>query len=193
MNTLIILPNSLSSSSPIFDFPNPKPNFSPKLPSISSNFHLFRSLLLHQNPFLKMNRAISLNNSVNASEDEFCGDDLVIEASLTRILPPALTLEHGVVALKDALQEFKLNPPNSASGLIRFQVAVPPSANALDWFCCQPEASGVFPQFYLSKQSKNPTCESAFFSKTHGVFGIGAAVSFRQSPSRSDEWNSFRR
>uniref|UniRef100_A0A803L7K1 Mandelate racemase/muconate lactonizing enzyme C-terminal domain-containing protein n=1 Tax=Chenopodium quinoa TaxID=63459 RepID=A0A803L7K1_CHEQI len=140
-----------------------------------------------------MNRAINLNNSVNASEDEFCGDDLVVEASLTRILPPALTLEHGVVALKDALQEFKLNPPSSASGLIRFQVAVPPSANALDWFCCQPEASGVFPQFYMSKQSKNPTRESAFFNKTRGVFGIGAAVSFRQSSSRSDEWNSFRR
>ncbi|XP_021756609.1 protein PHYLLO, chloroplastic-like [Chenopodium quinoa] len=83
--------------------------------------------------------------------------------------------------------------PNSACGQIRFQVAVPPSANALDWFCCQPEASVVFPQFYMSKQSKIPTRESAFFNKTRGVFGIGAAVSFRQSSSRSDEWNSFRR
>uniref|UniRef100_A0A803MF39 Uncharacterized protein n=1 Tax=Chenopodium quinoa TaxID=63459 RepID=A0A803MF39_CHEQI len=108
MNTPLILPNYLTSSSPIFNFPNPKPNLSPKLPSLSFNFHLFRSLLLHQNPFLKMNRAINLNNSVNALEDEFCGDDLVVEASLTRILPPALTLEHGVAALKDALQEFKL-------------------------------------------------------------------------------------
>lgn len=57
-------------------------------------------------------------------EDEHSGDDLVIEASLTRILPPALTLEHGLVALKDALHEFKLNPPSSTSGFIRFQVLI---------------------------------------------------------------------
>ncbi|XP_048503546.1 protein PHYLLO, chloroplastic isoform X4 [Beta vulgaris subsp. vulgaris] len=196
MNTRIIPPNCLSSPSPIFKFHKPKPNLSPKLPSSSTNFHFFRSLLLHQNTilnFLQVNRAIHLNNSFNAMEDEHSGDDLVIEASLTRILPPALTLEHGLVALKDALHEFKLNPPSSTSGFIRFQVAVPPSVNALDCFCCQPDSSEVFPQFYMSKHFENLTHESAFFSKTHGVFGIGAAISFIQSPSSSDEWNSFRR
>lgn len=138
---------------------------------------------------------MNVNNLVNPSEDQSSvnGDDLVIEASLTRILPPALTLELGLESLKDALQELKLNPPSSTSGFIRFQVAVPPHANALEWFCCQPESSGVFPQFYMSKQSENPNRDSAFFSKTHGVFGIGAAVSFRHSPSSCDEWNSFRR
>lgn len=70
---------------------------------------------------------------------------------------------------------------------------MPPSANSLNWFCCQPESTGVFPQFYISKQLDNPTCESALYSKTHGVFGIGAAVSFLQSPSKTDEWNLFRR
>ncbi|XP_056697055.1 protein PHYLLO, chloroplastic isoform X3 [Spinacia oleracea] len=218
MNTRIIHPNSLSSPSPIFNFPNPKSTISPKLPYSPPNFHFFRSLILHKTPNFKVTRAIHLNNSVEASEDdescgddlvtraihlnnsveaseddESCGDDLVIEASLTRILPPALTLQHGIESLKDALQEFKLNPPNSASGLIRFEVAVPPGAYALDWFCCQPESPGVFPQFYMSKQLENSTDKSAFFSKTHGVFGMGSAVSFRQSFSGSDEWNSFRR
>ncbi|CAO2820404.1 unnamed protein product [Amaranthus hypochondriacus] len=193
MNNRILNQNFPNSASPIFHFRKPKPFLSPKLPSSSSNFYLFRSLLFHQTSIIKVNRDMNTNKIVNSFGIESYDDDLVIEASLTRILPPALTLEHGIVALKDALQEFKLHPPSSSSGLIRFQVAVPPSANSLNWFCCQPESTGVFPQFYISKQLDNPTCESALYSKTHGVFGIGAAVSFLQSPSKTDEWNLFRR
>ncbi|KAL9246308.1 hypothetical protein vseg_019859 [Gypsophila vaccaria] len=126
------------------------------------------------------------NDNDNDNENE----ELAIECSVTKTLPPALTLHHALLALQDALLEFRLHLPVSPSGFVRFQVAVPPTASALSWFCCQPESSGVFPHFYMCKQSEN---ESASTSKARGVFGIGAAVCFRQSSFKSDKWNTFRR
>ncbi|MBA0828474.1 hypothetical protein Goarm_013146 [Gossypium armourianum] len=105
-------------------------------------------------------------------------DDLVVETCITRTLPPALTLEHGLQSIKQAVEELKFNPPCAASGVLRFQVAVPPSAKALNWFCSQPESSAVFPMFFLSKETISPTCKSLYLNKVRGVFGIGAAISF---------------
>ncbi|XP_022776661.1 protein PHYLLO, chloroplastic isoform X3 [Durio zibethinus] len=69
--------------------------------------------------------------------------DLMMETCITRTLPPALTLEHGLQGIKEVVEELKLNPPCSSSGVLRFQVAVPPSAKALNcswsfwnWSCC---------------------------------------------------------
>lgn len=131
------------------------------------------------------------DDSVVVPGDE-CGD-LVIEACLTRTLAPALTLEHGLQSLQEAVQDLKLNPPSCTSGMIRFEVAVPPSANACEWFCSQPGTSGVFPQFYICKELEKTPHQSALASKNYGIFGIGAAVDFRQSSFSSGDWNSFRR
>ncbi|XP_049363348.1 protein PHYLLO, chloroplastic isoform X2 [Solanum verrucosum] len=59
------------------------------------------------------------------------------------------------------------------------EVAVPPSAKSLNWFCCQPESSGVFPQFFLSKEKQNPSYKSVEMGHTRGIFGIGAAINLK--------------
>lgn len=48
--------------------------------------------------------------------------DLVVETCITRTLPPALTLEHGLRSIREAVEQLKLDPPSSTSGLLRFQV-----------------------------------------------------------------------
>ncbi|XP_022776671.1 protein PHYLLO, chloroplastic isoform X13 [Durio zibethinus] len=119
--------------------------------------------------------------------------DLMMETCITRTLPPALTLEHGLQGIKEVVEELKLNPPCSSSGVLRFQVAVPPSAKALNWFCSQPESSGVFPLFFLSKEMNSPTCKSLYLNTARGVFGIGAAVSFTNSSCVPGELGSIKR
>lgn len=66
---------------------------------------------------------------------------------------------------------------------------MPPSAKALNWFCSQPESSAVYPLFFISKDTENPSLKSLYVNETRGVFGIGAAVyytpsSFSSSSSR---------
>lgn len=81
----------------------------------------------------------------------------------------------------------------SAMLLLYLQVAVPPSAKALNWFCSQPESSGVFPLFFLSKEMNSPTCKSLYLNTARGVFGIGAAVSFTNSSCAPAEQSSIKR
>lgn len=77
--------------------------------------------------------------------------------------------------------------------IVALQVAVPPTAKALNWFCCQPEMSAVFPLFFLSKEMKNPTCSSLYLNQNRGVFGIGSAIYFTQSSSDPRDLNSIKR
>ncbi|KAM0961461.1 hypothetical protein ACFX2J_020652 [Malus domestica] len=111
--------------------------------------------------------------------------DLVIETGVTRMLPPALTLQQGLEKIREALEELKLNPPSTCTGIHRFQVAVPPSAKALYWFCSQPETSAVYPLFFIGKDAETPSYKSLYANETRGVFGIGAAVHFAPSSSSS--------
>lgn len=48
-------------------------------------------------------------------------EDFVVESCIVRSLSPALTLKQGLEKIKDAVEELKLNPPCSRSGLYRFQ------------------------------------------------------------------------
>ncbi|GAB4828987.1 hypothetical protein Ancab_018646 [Ancistrocladus abbreviatus] len=131
---------------------------------------------------LQVTEAMDLSNSVWLTAEEDA--NLIIEACTIRVLPPALTLEHGLLSMKEALEELKLDPPACCSGLIRFEVAVPPSAKALSWFCCQPHSCGIFPQVYI-------TCESE--NETRGAFGIGNAINFCTSSTNYGEMNSLKR
>ncbi|KAA8532823.1 hypothetical protein F0562_033059 [Nyssa sinensis] len=181
-------------------FPLPQFHINTSLPrrtiTVSNPYSLrpFRrfALLRHrQNPNFKIVQGSMHEGAFMETEEDF---KLLVETCITRYLSPALTLEHGLQKIKEAVEELKLNPPCSSSGIYRFQVAVPPSAKALNWFCCQPELSGVFPQFFLSKEKENPTFKSLFLNGSRGVFGIGAALYFQGSPSRAlAEWSSFKR
>ncbi|GMN38911.1 hypothetical protein TIFTF001_008132 [Ficus carica] len=120
--------------------------------------------------------------------------DLAVETCITRALPPAVTLEQGIERIREAVEDLKLNPPSTSSGFLRFQVAVPPSAKALNWFCSQPESSAVFPLFFVSKETSDPSYKSLLLNETRGVFGIGSAVYFaRDSSSTSVERSQTRR
>lgn len=59
-------------------------------------------------------------------EGAFCGNgagsEMPVELCLTRVLPPALTLEEGGRRIKEAVAEIRSCPPGLSSGIIRFQV-----------------------------------------------------------------------
>ncbi|CAF1905444.1 unnamed protein product [Brassica napus] len=120
--------------------------------------------------------ASSSREDVNHENEE----DLMVQVCVTRTLPPALTLELGLERLIEAVDQLKANPPKSSTGVLRFQVAVPPRAKALFWFCSQPVSSGVFPVFFLSKDDtlEDPCYKSLYVKEPHGIFGIGDALSF---------------
>ncbi|KAH9707757.1 protein PHYLLO [Citrus sinensis] len=158
----------------------PKP--SPPLTFLTriSGFRHFNSIDLLRNSGSKVVEGLRFDGPVmDVDEIMDCEEgDLVVETSITRTLPPALTLEHGLESISEAVNKLKTDPPSSSSGVLRFQVAVPPSAKALDWFCRQPESSEVFPVFFLSRDMENPTSKSLYLNQNRGVFGIGAAVYF---------------
>ncbi|KAL2234920.1 UNVERIFIED_CONTAM: Protein PHYLLO, chloroplastic [Sesamum indicum] len=143
-----------------------------------------------QNPISKVVRSSMGKDKVLEGKNAA----LLVNTCITRNLPPALSLEQGLDRIKEAVEELKANPPSCSSGMYKFQLAVPPSAKALNWFCSQPEASKVFPLFFLSNEKENPTYKSLSLGRTRGVFGIGSAVSFkRSSPDASGKHNAIQR
>ncbi|KAJ6718644.1 ISOCHORISMATE SYNTHASE 2 CHLOROPLASTIC [Salix purpurea] len=132
-----------------------------------------------QNPKFKAFEAVRFDcpvTDVTELEGEDC--NLVLETCITRALPPALTLERGIESIKAAVVGLKSNPPCSSHGVFRFQVAVPPSPKALNWFCSLPELDGVFPRFFLSKETEDASFKNLYLHKTRGVFGLGSAICF---------------
>ncbi|KAL0396872.1 UNVERIFIED_CONTAM: protein PHYLLO, chloroplastic [Sesamum calycinum] len=143
-----------------------------------------------QNPISKVVRSSMGNDKVLEGKNAA----LLVNTCITRNLPPALSLEQGLDRIKEAVEELKANPPSCSSGMYKFQLAVPPSAKALNWFCSQPEASKVFPLFFLSSEKENPTYKSLSLGRTRGVFGIGSAVSFKgSSPDASGKHSAIQR
>ncbi|XP_057963060.1 protein PHYLLO, chloroplastic isoform X2 [Malania oleifera] len=149
------------------------------------SFHRFRRL---PNPRSKVIGGLNLSSGISEGEN----GDILWETCFTRTLPPALTLQQGLGKMKEAVEKLKLNPPRTSSGICRFQVAVPPSVKALDWFFCQPVSSEVFPQFFLSKEMENPVCKSLYLNGIRGVFGIGTAAYIACSSSITREWSLFK-
>ncbi|KAL6634634.1 hypothetical protein ACP70R_027305 [Stipagrostis hirtigluma subsp. patula] len=95
---------------------------------------------------------------IDVDEVDDIGDrDLPVDVSFTRRLSPALTVGDGLAALRRAADEVKASPPGAGSGVIRFEVLVPPSTKALKWLCSQFRGSSLFPQFYLSRKVTSAT------------------------------------
>ncbi|XP_050372499.1 protein PHYLLO, chloroplastic isoform X2 [Argentina anserina] len=157
--------------------PSPSPSPPRPLPFLHPNSRHLRR------PNSKVVRGVRFDGPViETSQVTDAGDgDLVIETCLTRNLTPALTLQQGLERIKEAVEELKLNPPSTSTGILRFQVAVPPCAKALSWFCCQPEQSAVYPLFFISKEAENLSYKSLYVNETRGVFGIGASIYFTPS------------
>uniref|UniRef100_A0A0D9VHL4 Mandelate racemase/muconate lactonizing enzyme C-terminal domain-containing protein n=1 Tax=Leersia perrieri TaxID=77586 RepID=A0A0D9VHL4_9ORYZ len=118
---------------------------------------------------------------IDVDEVDEVGDrDLPVDVSFTRRLRPVLTLGDGLAALRQAGEEVKASPPAGAgSGVIRFEVLVPPSTKALKWLCTQFKRSSLFPQFYLSRK---PTTGPSIQLE---ISGAGSAICFHGS-SRVD-------
>ncbi|XP_019053464.1 PREDICTED: protein PHYLLO, chloroplastic isoform X2 [Nelumbo nucifera] len=170
-------------------------NFSFRSSQSLRSFHCFRLLHLSHNLIFK---AVEAKDSerMEAGYGGFSGTgdcDLPVELCQTRTLPPALTLEHGVIAIKEAIEKLKTNPPCSRSGVLRIQIAVPVSTKALSWLCSQPKSLRVFPQFYLSETKlKKVVVEPVTTEAGCGVSGIGTAVYFT-GPCITEIWNSIKR
>ncbi|TQD93165.1 hypothetical protein C1H46_021258 [Malus baccata] len=91
--------------------------------------------------------------------------DLVIETGVTWTLTPALNFPQGLEKIREAVEELKLNPPSTCTGI------------------------HSYPLFFMGKDVENPSYKSLYVNETRGVFGIGAAVHFAASSSSS----SFKR
>ncbi|KAL8518400.1 hypothetical protein ACS0TY_009692 [Phlomoides rotata] len=142
------------------------------------------------------NRQIPISKVVRSSmgEEKILSDKeatLLINTCITRNLQPAFSLEQGLDMIKVAVEELKVNSPLCSSGMYRYQIAVPPSAKSLNWFCSQPESSKVYPLFFISSEMENSTYNSLSLGRTRGVFGIGSAVSFKGSAPHSSEKCSY--
>ncbi|XP_052198857.1 protein PHYLLO, chloroplastic isoform X2 [Diospyros lotus] len=194
----IILPqnHTLFPALPLISFPSPTRSHrsvSPRPRLSAANFNALRSLHRRRNPEFKVIQS-SLKGEGDTMILEAEDAELLLATCITRALPPALTLEVGLHNIKDAIDEFESNPPRSSSGMYRFQVAVPPSSKALNWFCCQPESSGLFPQFFLSKEKDNQALRPLSLGGLRGVFGIGATVLIKGSSSSAlGELSSLKR
>ncbi|KAG8366507.1 hypothetical protein BUALT_Bualt17G0087200 [Buddleja alternifolia] len=162
--------------------------FKPALPCFTHLNH-------RQNPISKVVRSsMGIDKVIQDKALDAKNAALMVNTCITRNLPPALSLEQGLDRIKEAVEELKAKPPTCSSGMYRFQLAVPPSAKALSWFCSQPESSNVYPLFFLSNENENTTYKSLSLGRTRGVFGIGSAVNLKGcSTHTSKESNAFQR
>ncbi|KAL6529268.1 hypothetical protein OROGR_014891 [Orobanche gracilis] len=146
--------------------------------------------ICRQNPISKVLRSSMGEDKVLDGRDDAA---LLVSTCITRNLAPVLSLEQGLDRIKESVEKMKANPPSCSSGMYRFQLAVPPSAKALNWFCSQTEPSNVYPLFFLSNE-ENPTYNSLSLGRTRGVLGIGSAVVFKDcSPHASEKYSAIRR
>uniref|UniRef100_A0A0E0G8W4 Mandelate racemase/muconate lactonizing enzyme C-terminal domain-containing protein n=1 Tax=Oryza nivara TaxID=4536 RepID=A0A0E0G8W4_ORYNI len=162
--------------------PPPPPLLSPRRPLLAPRRR--RCLCGGGGGGLLLLRAVAARRAgivIDVDEVGEVGDrDLPVDVSFTRRLPPVLTLGDGLAALRRAGEEVKACPPAAAaSGVIRFEVLVPPSTKALKWLCTQFKRSSLFPQFYLSRKQ---TTDSSIQLE---ISGAGSAICFHGS-SRVD-------
>ncbi|KAL4185626.1 hypothetical protein AMTRI_Chr10g231600 [Amborella trichopoda] len=148
---------------------------------------LTRVLHSKLSPNSKMIKAMGTEPSGLSGFSGLGGSDLPVELCETRRLPPALTFRDAVDKLKMAIEELKLRPPCSRSGVLRFQVPLSSSVKAFDWLALQ-TYSLEGPQFGVHRDDYECyTSEKGLISEMLGVAGIGAAVYFRGTDSFSSQ------
>ncbi|XP_072992961.1 protein PHYLLO, chloroplastic isoform X2 [Typha latifolia] len=125
----------------------------------------------------------SVGLDIDADEFLEVGDrDLPVDLCFTRTLPPALTLREGYEKIRKAVEDLKVNPPCSSSGVLRYQVLVPPSTKALNLLCCKCKDLSAYPQFYFStRQNHEVSLELASLDRLLEVSGVGASICVRGS------------
>ncbi|CAA6670668.1 unnamed protein product [Spirodela intermedia] len=82
----------------------------------------------------------------------------------------------GCWKMIEEIAEMKSNSLSLASGVLRLQIAVPPSIKAVNWLFSQHSSSKIFPQFFLSTNKKDDPVPLSLPDGLLGVSGIGAAV-----------------
>lgn len=127
----VLFTNSFSTQSSIpkhrlkksLSLPKPSPPIT-FLTRRRSGFLHFNSFDLPRNSGYKVVEGVRFDGPVvDVDEIIECEEgDLVVETCITRILPPALTLEHGLESISEAVNKLKMDPPSSSSGVLRFQV-----------------------------------------------------------------------
>ncbi|PKU61520.1 protein PHYLLO, chloroplastic isoform X1 [Dendrobium catenatum] len=119
---------------------------------------------------------------LNIVVDEFVEtgcSDLPVELCLTRTLDPALTLMQAVNAMKEAVNKLKIDPPCSRSGVLRFQIVVPPSVKSLNWLYLQCKSLAPFPQIYVATTKMHERFNGlTITTQMLGVSGVGSAITF---------------
>ncbi|KAJ4798965.1 2-succinyl-5-enolpyruvyl-6-hydroxy-3-cyclohexene-1-carboxylate synthase [Rhynchospora pubera] len=125
-----------------------------------------------------------------------CADDVVEEEQISHThiytrdhhLRPCLTITQAVAQLKQTIQQLNHQPPSlhylqlssstttttttTTSGVIQYQVLLPPSAIGLDWLCSRPTHLPFYPHFYFS--SHHPTNFLTLSSFGHALCIHGA-------------------
>ncbi|XP_020083251.1 protein PHYLLO, chloroplastic isoform X4 [Ananas comosus] len=155
------------------------PNPSSSIPLPLKN-RLYNRLQFRSNPNFQVNSQSSCCGGLEIDADEILdvGDrDLPVDLFLTRTLPPALTLKAGYEKIKNAIEELKTNPPSASSGVLRYQVLVPPSTKASNWLYHQCRNLSGYPQFYIcTSRTHDLSLELAPRNKLLEVSGFGTAV-----------------
>ncbi|XP_078444001.1 2-oxoglutarate decarboxylase/hydro-lyase/magnesium ion-binding protein isoform X2 [Wolffia australiana] len=113
--------------------------------------------------------------------DGFSTDsDAPVKICVTRTLPPALTVSEAVEKMREEVAKMRPNLLNLASGVLRLQIALPPTLKAVNWLF----SSESFPQFYFLANKMGGISPVDLPSGLLGVAGIGAAVHAKgSSPS----------
>ncbi|KAG9448639.1 hypothetical protein H6P81_008604 [Aristolochia fimbriata] len=166
----------------------------PKLLRWLSDFNPPRRFCLSPRTHLRVHlnfkavKAEGSRDGRSAASEAFCGisdSRMPVEFCFTHSLPPALTLDVAAWKISEEVKKYKSNPPCSNSGILRFQVAVPPSIKALDWLLSQPHSHAGFPQLHLSrKQLEDSTAGLNSLGEICEVSGLGCAVYFIDSLSQ---------
>ncbi|XP_068641777.1 protein PHYLLO, chloroplastic isoform X3 [Aristolochia californica] len=175
-------------------------NLLPRLSDFNRPRRICRSPLICHRLYSNL-KAIKAENSCDGrstASEAFSGlrdSDMPVELCFTHILPPALTLEVAAWKIREEVKKYKSNPPCSRSGILRFQVAVPPGIKALNWLLSQPHSSTGFPQFHFSrKQLEDSPVPVVLLDEICGVSGFGAAIYFFGSLSENSKfWSSITR
>ncbi|KAJ3683359.1 hypothetical protein LUZ60_013586 [Juncus effusus] len=161
------------------------PNSNLKLSTLSG--HLYRT-----KPIRRISCSVSMNGC------DYSNNRVGIGICTTQTLPSVSKPEFAPAQLRSALDALQSDPPNSASGIIRFEVPIKERGDAIEWL----HAQTTLPRCFFS--SRSPSVHSPTINggsnghvssrKLLSVAGVGSAVFFTGSdPFSIHDWRSIKR